>query len=75
MPSGGQATLLEQPDGARVARLLYYLWQRRAPDLDVVEDVVPLYDIQVTVRTRQSPTRVYQVPEGPWFGAFSSRGR
>lgn len=64
LPTGGQATLLEQPDGRRIAHLLYYVWQRRAPDLDVIEDVVPVYDVELEVRTGHRPQRVYLAPEG-----------
>ncbi|MDQ3809170.1 MAG: beta-galactosidase, partial [Chloroflexota bacterium] len=64
LPTAGQVTLLEQPDGRRVAHLLYYVWQRRAPDLDVLEDVVPLHDVDLVARTRQPSRRVYLAPQG-----------
>jgi Hypothetical glycosyl hydrolase 6/Beta-galactosidase trimerisation domain len=64
LPSGGQATVLRQTEPERlVVHLLYYVWQRRAPGLDVVEDVVPLRDVRLAVRTRRAPTRVYLAPQ------------
>jgi hypothetical protein len=62
LPTGGQVTLLQQP-GRLVAHLLYYVWQRRAPDLDVIEDVVPLHGVDLAVRTAHAPARVYLAPE------------
>jgi hypothetical protein len=62
LPSGGQATVLEQA-GRRVVHLLYYVWQRRAPDLDVVEDVVPLYDLELAVRVDRAPKKACLVPK------------
>jgi hypothetical protein len=62
LPSGGQVSLLDQ--GARkIAHLLYYVWQRRAPELDIIEDVVPLHDVELAVRTDQPPAKVYLAPE------------
>jgi hypothetical protein len=62
LPTGGQATLLEQPN-RMVAHLLYYVWQRRAPDLDIIEDIVPLHGLDLAVRTVQKPENVYLAPE------------
>lgn len=63
LPSCGQATLLAQP-GRKVAHLLYYVWQRRAAELDIIEDVVPLHNVALAVRTGTAPRRVYLAPEG-----------
>ncbi|MDI7275074.1 MAG: alpha-L-fucosidase [Anaerolineae bacterium] len=67
LPSAGEATLLEQacgPQGRRlVCHLLYYTPQRRSSRIDVVEDVVPLYDVPLGVRAGFSPCRVYLAPQ------------
>jgi hypothetical protein len=62
LPTGGQVTLMQQP-ARMVAHLLYYVWQRRAPDLDIIEDVVDLHGVDLAVRTAQAPRRVYLAPE------------
>lgn len=63
LPTGGQVTVTDQPNGRRVVHLLYYVWQRRALDLDIVEDVIPLHDLQVALRVDRAPGRVYLAPE------------
>ena len=43
--------------------LLYYVPERRCEQYDVIEDVVPLYDVQVSVRTGWAPSAVSLVPQ------------
>jgi hypothetical protein len=62
LPTGGQVTLLQQP-GRTVVHLLYYVWQRRSPDLDIIEDIVPLHHVDVNVQTVDPPKQVYLAPE------------
>jgi hypothetical protein len=64
LPSSGQVTLLHQPGagGRLIAHLLYYVPERRTPQIDVVEDVVPLRDVPVVVRPGFRPRRVYEAP-------------
>lgn len=62
LPTNGQVTLLAQR-GRLVAHLVYYVWQRRAPDLDIIEDVVPIHNVSLAVRTGRQPAMVYTAPE------------
>ena len=63
LPSAGEVTLLAQ--GRRlVCHLLYYTPQRRSARIDIVEDVVPLYDVPLAVRAGFVPQRVYLAPQG-----------
>ncbi|MGH2350708.1 MAG: alpha-amylase family protein [Chloroflexota bacterium] len=64
LPSSGQVTLLRQPDagGRVIAHLLYYPSERRTPQIDIVEDVVPLRDVLLAARPGFRPQRVYEVP-------------
>ena len=79
-PSTLEATLLEQrPTGARrwVAHLLHYIPQRRTPALDIVEDVIPLHDLPLSVKTPSRPRRVYMAPQlvdlpFEWDGRYAS---
>jgi len=68
LPSAGEVTLLAQaqgPQGRRlVCHLLYYTPQRRSTRIDIVEDVVPLYDVSLAVRAQFGPQRVYLAPQG-----------
>lgn len=68
-PSGVETSVARQPgSGSRPSRtivhLLYYPIERRANGLDLVEDVVPLFEVPVSLRHRASPRRVYLAPEG-----------
>jgi hypothetical protein len=64
-PTGTLAALNSQPQEKRwVLHLLYYVPERRCEQFDVIEDVVPLYDVEVSVRTGAPPSSVTCVPGG-----------
>jgi hypothetical protein len=69
LPTTGEVTVLRQPAGASgnsperlVCHLLHYVPQRRSPDLDVVEDILPLHGVAVQVRTGWMPRSAYLAP-------------
>ncbi len=54
MPSTAELTLLEQ--GSRqIVHMLHYVPQRRAA-VDIVEDVIPLYEVEISVRAPKAAT-------------------
>ena len=62
-PTSLEATVMRQ--GKRViVHLLNYVPERRARDLDLVEDVVPLFDVKVSLKVGKRPRRVYMAPSG-----------
>ncbi len=61
-PSGAEVTLSSQK-GRLVCHLLYYVPQRRAVDLDIIEDTIPLGNVRLKVKTDISPSRVYLAPQ------------
>jgi hypothetical protein len=68
-PTTAEVTLLRQAASAEgatperlVCHILHYVPQRRTPDLDLVEDVIPLYDLSLAVRTGWTPRAVYLAP-------------
>jgi hypothetical protein len=64
-PSSVIATINEQPGENRwVVHLLHYIPERRGQDFDVIEDVIPLYDVNVSVRVPRRVSRVVLVPQG-----------
>jgi hypothetical protein len=79
-PSTAEATVLSQRAGDEdrlVVHLLHYIPQRRTPNLDLVEDVIPLYRVPVAVKIGAPPARVYLAPEGSdlqfvWEGGYAS---
>lgn len=46
-----------------IVHLLHYVHQRRGKTLDIIEDVLPLYEVRLSVRATQAPTAVHLVPE------------
>ncbi|MFZ1771611.1 MAG: beta-galactosidase trimerization domain-containing protein [Caldilinea sp.] len=65
----GPSTLLvalnEQPAQQRqILHLLHYIPERRGELFDVIEDVIPLYDVAVSVRVAGAPQSVVVVPQG-----------
>ena len=64
LPSAGRVTLLHQPEKKRyVAHLLYGPALKRGRVM-VIEDLVPLYDIDVTVRLPEEICGAYLAPQG-----------
>jgi len=62
-PSTAEVTLTEQPGGRRVVHILHYPAERRAADLDIVEDVIPLRDVALALRTEQVPKQIFLAPQ------------
>lgn len=64
LPAQGVATLQEQKEQKRlVQHLLYASPVRRGAGIEVIEDIVPLYDVEVSVRTPRRVKNVYLAPQ------------
>lgn len=61
-PSTAHVTVTQQP-GRQMVHLLHYPAERRAPDLDIVEDVIPLVNIDLALRLDRAPARAYLAPQ------------
>ncbi len=58
------ATVTEQPaHSRRIVHLLHYIPERRGQAFDVIEDVLPVRDVELSLRCAQAPAGVQQVPE------------
>jgi len=65
LPTTAELALLRQPaDGRTILHLIHAVPQRRGPDIDVVEDVLPLADVRVGVRLERPASRVTLAPSG-----------
>jgi hypothetical protein len=63
-PSTVIATLNEQPaENRRIVHLLHYVPEHRGKDFDVLEDVIPLYNLPVSVQTPKKIRQVTLVPQ------------
>jgi len=77
-PSSTIAALNAQPGHNRwVLHLLHYIPERRGTAFDVIEDVIPIHDVNISVNTPKKITSVTAVPEGKplTFEATASRTR
>ena len=64
-PSSIFATLNEQAaENRQVLHLLHYIPERRGLDFDVIEDVIPLYDLAVSVRVDRAGGWRVLAPQG-----------
>ena len=64
LPAQGIVTLMDQEGENRlVNHLLYASPVRRGNGIEVIEDIVPLYDVHVTIRMEREPVRLYLAPE------------
>jgi hypothetical protein len=64
LPAQGIVTLQEQKEEKRlVNHLLYASPVRRGEGIEVIEDIVPLYDVRASVRTASPVSRVYLAPQ------------
>ncbi|KRF05568.1 beta-galactosidase [Paenibacillus sp. Soil766] len=64
LPVQGVVTLQDQKEENRlVNHLLYATPIRRGKNIEVIEDIVPLYDVQVSIRTSKTVKNVYMAPQ------------
>lgn len=62
LPSTAIVTVRQQQQDL-IVHLLHYVHQRRGKGLDVIEDVLPLHDVEISVRAECQPHSVQLVPE------------
>jgi hypothetical protein len=73
-PSNLEASVMRQDDRT-IVHLLYYPAERRTEKLDIVEDIVPLADLEVSSKTNRKPQRVYLAPRREALRFEFARGR
>ena len=75
-PSGLLTSVNEQPAENRwVVHLLHYVPERRGQDFDVIEDVLPLYDLPLSLRLPGPVAVVRCVPDGETLAFSEAMGR
>lgn len=61
-PTGTEVSVMRQ--GRRtIVHILQYAPERRAKTVDIVEDVVPLFDVPVSLKQSRAPSWVYTAPD------------
>lgn len=64
LPAQGVVTLMDQAGESRlVNHVLYASPVRRGSGIEIIEDIIPLYDIDVNLNAGKAPKRVYLAPE------------
>jgi hypothetical protein len=64
-PSTAQVTVLRQKEQQRtVVHVLHYIPERRGMAFDVIEDVIPLYNVGLAFKAPEPPERVTLIPTG-----------
>lgn len=66
LPSTARVTvnLQELSESKRtVVHILHYIPERRCKSIDIIEDVIPIYNVNLKVRRNNPPTRCYLAPE------------
>lgn len=62
LPAQGVVTLTKQAD-RHILHALYASPVRRGKGIEIIEDIVPLFDISFSVRLPKKPSRVYLAPQ------------
>ncbi|HEY8282816.1 MAG TPA: hypothetical protein VIJ28_00375 [Chloroflexota bacterium] len=67
LPTSAEITLLRQErtggvDERLICHILHYIPRRRTPDLDLVEEVLPLECVTLEIRTNWQPRAAYLAP-------------
>jgi hypothetical protein len=60
-PTSAEATVLRQK-GRTIVHVLQYSPERRAQDLDLIEDIVPIFNVPVSLKLAARPRCVYLAP-------------
>ncbi|MHB9023232.1 MAG: beta-galactosidase trimerization domain-containing protein [Armatimonadota bacterium] len=64
LPAQGIQTVMRQPAEDRtIVHLLYAAPVRRGQGIEVIEDLLPLHDVEVNLRVTHYPKRVYLAPQ------------
>lgn len=75
-PSTALFTVNAQPAHHRlVVHVLHYIPERRGTDFDTIEDVIPIFDVPVSVRVGAPVTGVTLAPQGGVVPFTQSEGR
>jgi hypothetical protein len=62
LPTTAEVTLMQQQKRL-ILHILHYIPQRTSRRIDLVEEVIPLYNRRVSVKVTHKPTTVYLAPE------------
>ncbi len=65
----------DRPESRLVLHLLHYIPERRGVEFDVIEEVIPLHEITISLRTARTVSSVVTAPEGEALDFAERAGR
>lgn len=75
-PSTVLSTVNEQSDlGRYVIHFLHYIPERRGKSIDIIEDVIPLYNLEVSLKLEKKARAAKLVPENKVLDIYETDGR
>ena len=63
------------PKPRTIVHLLQYCPERRATNLDLVEDILPVRDVPISLKLNRRPSRVYMAPGNTKVSFNYKKGR
>ena len=64
LPAQGVVTLMKQENENRlICHALYASPVKRGTGIEIIEDVIPVYDVSVRIKTEKRPARIYSAPD------------
>ena len=64
LPAQGVCTLIKQADKNRlICHALYASPVKRGSGIEIIEDIIPLYNVKMKIKTEKRPARVYSAPD------------
>ena len=64
-PSTANVNVMQQHTPARhIVHILHYIPEARSKDVDVIEEILPIYDTAVALKLKSKPTKTYLAPSG-----------
>ena len=73
-PTTAEVTVTRQAD-RRIVHVLHYVPVRRGDSIDLIEDIIPLSNVAVSLRTDAPVARVYLAPDGKELPFEVTNGR
>jgi Hypothetical glycosyl hydrolase 6/Beta-galactosidase trimerisation domain len=73
-PSSTEVSVMRQAEAGRtIVHLLQYCPERRGNELDLIEDIVPLFNVELSLKSPKKPSRVYLLSPQPTAIEFDWR--
>ena len=63
-PSTTQVTVLDQEqENRRIVHVLHYVPVKKCKNLEIVDDIIPLYNLKITMTEEREVEKIYTIPD------------